>query len=220
MWLLVEDDNDIRTIVSMMMTFWGESPLSFPDGNAAWAWLDSVENGTFSGTLPELALMDIKMPGYFGDKIAARIRTVANLKEIPIVLMTAFALTEAEIQEMRQKAGIDHLINKPLPDMDVLRSLLYKVRDDRKMAVDKRATQESASLLVAKHTPPVAPANSDAIVVAAIMPTLPIAAVIPTVPTKPPTPVEPTPPPAEQGRPSFAEGNVLAGDSQPKEPKS
>jgi CheY-like chemotaxis protein len=211
MWLLVEDDNDIRTIVSMMMTFWGESPLSFPDGNAAWAWLDSVENGTFSGTLPELALMDIKMPGYFGDKIAARIRTVANLKEIPIVLMTAFALTEAEIQEMRQKAGIDHLINKPLPDMDVLRGLLYKVRDERKIAVDKRATQESASLLAAKHTPPVVTAAVASI--AAVVPTTPDASATPSEPT-------PTPPPAEQGRPSFAEGNVLTGDSQPKEPKS
>src|SRR5438105_1910852 len=107
-----------------MMTVWGEKPLPFPDGKAAWAWLDSVTNGTFTGELPELALMDIRMPGYTGDKVAARIRQIPAIKDIPIILMTAFALSDAEIKLMIEQTGIDHLINKPLPDMEDFRSML------------------------------------------------------------------------------------------------
>jgi len=131
-WLLVEDDPDIRNVVAIMMTVWGEKPLTFNDGKAAWAWLDTVENGSFTGELPELALMDIRMPGYTGDKVAARIRKVAALKDIPIILMTAFSLSEVEIKEMVDGIGIDYLINKPLPEIDDFRSTLYKVRDQRK----------------------------------------------------------------------------------------
>lgn len=131
-WLLVEDDPDIRNVVAIMMTVWGEKPLTFNDGKAAWTWLDTVANGTFTGELPELALMDIRMPGYTGDKVAARIRQVAALKDIPIILMTAFSLSDVEIKEMVEHIGIDYLINKPLPDIEDFRSTLYKVRDQRK----------------------------------------------------------------------------------------
>lgn len=131
-WLLVEDDADIRTVVSMMMTFWGEVPLAFPDGNAAWSWLDSVEDGTFMGNLPDLALMDIRMPGYRGDQIAARIRRITPVKDIPIILMTAFSLTSDETHDIMERSGIDFLVHKPLPDMDELRGMLYRVRDERR----------------------------------------------------------------------------------------
>lgn len=133
-WLLAEDDTDIRTVISVMMTVWGEQPLVFPDGNAAWRWLDSVENGSFQGELPELALMDIRMPGHWGDKIAARIRKTPGVGDIPIILMTAFTLSEAEVNNMKEQTGVDHLINKPLPDLDVFRSMLYEVRDKRRKA--------------------------------------------------------------------------------------
>ncbi|MBX3066857.1 MAG: response regulator [Anaerolineae bacterium] len=133
-WLLAEDDTDIRTVISVMMTVWGEQPLVFPDGNAAWRWLDSVENGSFQGELPELALMDIRMPGHWGDKIAARIRKTPAVGDIPIILMTAFTLSEAEVKSMKEQTGVDHLINKPLPDLDVFRSMLYEVRDSRRKA--------------------------------------------------------------------------------------
>src|SRR5258708_1706016 len=121
-----------------MITVWGEKPLPFADGNAAWTWLDSVASGTFKGDLPDLALMDIRMPGHTGDKIAARIRATAALKDIPIVLMTAFSLNETEVKYMLQDCGVDELISKPLPDMDVFRSTLFRVRDQRRSMIKSR----------------------------------------------------------------------------------
>ena len=61
-WLLVEDDSDIRNVVSVMMSVWGEKPLAFPDGNAAWDWLDNVSNGTFTGELPTLPQPSTEQP--------------------------------------------------------------------------------------------------------------------------------------------------------------
>lgn len=144
-WLLVEDDPDIRTFVQMVLTVWGETPLPFPDGRAAWAWLDSVENGTYTGELPELALMDIRMPGHTGDEIAARIRQTEPLKHIPIILMTAFTLSETEIAEMQRRVGFDHLINKPLPELDRLQQLLYGVRDKRRAQTQTAAAPAQPS---------------------------------------------------------------------------
>jgi len=153
-WLLVEDDPDIRNFVQMVMTVWGETPLPFPDGRAAWAWLDSVENGSYQGELPELALMDIRMPGHTGDEIAARIRQTEPLKHIPIILMTAFTLSESEVAEMQKRAGFDHLINKPLPELDRLQQLLYSVRD-------RRRAQNNAAASVQSSQPAEPPATAE-----------------------------------------------------------
>ncbi len=131
-WLLVEDDPDIRNVVAVMMQLWGEKALALADGNAAWRWLDGVAAGTYKDDLPELALMDIRMPGHTGDQIAARIRITEALKDIPIILMTAFTLSDGEVQSMMARSGVDHLIKKPLPDMDVFKSTLYKVRDEKR----------------------------------------------------------------------------------------
>ena len=133
-WLLVEDDPDIRTVVAVMMQLWGETALALPDGNAAWKWLDTVEGGS-AHDLPDLALMDIRMPGHTGDQIAARIRQTERLKHIPIILMTAFSLTDAEVNTMKEKVGIDHLIKKPLPDMDDFKTTLYRVRDEKRKSL-------------------------------------------------------------------------------------
>lgn len=157
-WLLVEDDNDIRNVVAVMMSVWGEKPLPFPDGGAAWQWLDKVADGSVSSDLPDLALMDIRMPGYTGDKVAARIRQIPAIKDIPIILMTAFSLTDSEIKEMLDQNGIDHLINKPLPDMEVFRTTLYQVRDERKA---RNAARASQTMQAAPASPDSAPAPSE-----------------------------------------------------------
>jgi CheY-like chemotaxis protein len=82
-WLVVEDEDDIRNIVKVMFQVWGHTPLELRDGHEAWHWLDAVEAGTYSGELPELALMDIRMPGHKGHEIARRIRGLAPSGRCP-----------------------------------------------------------------------------------------------------------------------------------------
>lgn len=131
-WLIVEDEADIRNLVVMMCQVWGNTPMPYESGQKAWDWLDTVEDGTYTGPLPEFALMDIRMPGKRGNEIAERIRTVEKLKHIPIVLMTAFVMSEDEMGRMRHEFGVDEVINKPLPDFDQLRAILYGIIERKK----------------------------------------------------------------------------------------
>ena len=123
-WLIAEDETDIRNLVVLMTQVWGHIPIIFETGQKAWEWLDAVENGTYSGALPDFALMDIRMPGKRGNEISQRMRTLTPLKRIPIVLMTAFVMTEDEMEKMKREFGVDYIMNKPLPDFDRLKQTL------------------------------------------------------------------------------------------------
>jgi len=126
-WLIVEDEADIRNLVAMMAQVWGHTPMTFDSGLKAWEWLDAVEAGQYRGTLPEFALMDIRMPGKRGNELSARMRRIPILQHIPIVLMTAFVLSEDDMKRMKTEFGIDHIINKPLPDFERLKTILDDV---------------------------------------------------------------------------------------------
>ncbi|MEL6306716.1 MAG: response regulator [Chloroflexota bacterium] len=125
--MIAEDEEDIRNLVSMMAQVWGHTTVVFESGAKAWAFLDAVNAGNNSDPLPEFALMDIRMPGYRGDEVAKRIRDTSGMENIPIVLMTAFALSDDEIRELKQETGVDHVINKPLPDFVLLKAELEEI---------------------------------------------------------------------------------------------
>ncbi|MFW5708580.1 MAG: response regulator [Chloroflexota bacterium] len=131
-WLIVEDEADIRNLVAMMCQVWGNQPIAYESGQKAWDWLDAVENGTYNGELPDFALMDIRMPGKRGNEIAARIRAIPSMQHIPIVLMTAFVMSEEDMEKMQNEFGVDAIINKPLPDFDRLRTILYDIIEKKK----------------------------------------------------------------------------------------
>jgi CheY-like chemotaxis protein len=126
-WLIAEDEADIRNLVAMMAQVWGHNPITFENGDKIWEWLDTVEAGSYQGSLPDFALMDIRMPGRRGNELAKRIRNTDGIRHIPIVLMTAFVLSDEEIDNMRNEYGIDAVLNKPLPDFDRLKGILDDV---------------------------------------------------------------------------------------------
>jgi CheY-like chemotaxis protein len=126
-WLIAEDEADIRNLVTMMTQVWGHTPMTFETGQKVWDWMDKIEMGEYNGVLPDFALMDIRMPGKRGYEISQRMRTIDELKRIPIVLMTAFALADDEMSRMKAEYLVDHIINKPLPDFDKLRTLLHDI---------------------------------------------------------------------------------------------
>jgi CheY-like chemotaxis protein len=130
--MIAEDEVDIRNLVATMAQVWGHDTMTFESGKAAWAWLDKVEAGEYDGTLPDFALMDIRMPGHRGDEVAKRIRSTDPISQIPIVLMTAFVLSEDEMREMKADTGVDHIINKPLPEFNELRQMLEDIIEQKK----------------------------------------------------------------------------------------
>ncbi|NDJ62687.1 MAG: response regulator [Chloroflexi bacterium] len=125
-WLVAEDEHDIRNLIATMFQVWGHHPVIFENGQKVWDWLDAFESGQ-EQNVPELVLMDIRMPGKKGNEVAQRMRTLTAFQQTPIVLMTAYSLSETERAEMISSSGVDHILNKPLPDFEQLRSTLYDI---------------------------------------------------------------------------------------------
>jgi CheY-like chemotaxis protein len=126
-WLIVEDDVPIRTMLSALVTLWGKVPLAFGDGYRAMAWLDQVQAGIYEHPLPELALLDVRMPGPKGYEIAHRMRYMAKTANIPVIIMTAFHLTSDEQGVIQNKAHPNLVLRKPLPHPSELRKLLEEL---------------------------------------------------------------------------------------------
>lgn len=126
-WLIAEDEADIRNLVAMMCQVWGHTPMTFESGQQVWEWLEKVQAGQVQGDMPDFALMDIRMPGRRGNEIALKIRQVDRLSHIPIVLMTAFVLSDEDRERMQMEFGVDYIINKPLPDFEQLRNMLDNI---------------------------------------------------------------------------------------------
>jgi two-component system alkaline phosphatase synthesis response regulator PhoP len=129
--MIAEDEADIRNLLMMMVQVWGHAPIAYENGQKVWDWLDQFAEDKQPEPVPELVLMDIRMPGKKGNEIAQRMRTIPALKTVPIVLMTAYSLSDGERTEMLQEDGVDHIIAKPLPDFEQLRTLLQNMVDKK-----------------------------------------------------------------------------------------
>lgn len=127
-WMLVEDELDIHDVILSMFEIWGVAGESFTEGPDAIQWINKIDQGRVE-RLPQLALVDIRLPTDSGIDVSARIRRSDYISQIPIVLMTAYHLSPQEEIDVMRRSGADELIYKPLPDMDELREIFYQVLD-------------------------------------------------------------------------------------------
>jgi CheY-like chemotaxis protein len=122
--MIAEDDESIRLSLASLLDLWDVEPLVFEDGNQAWEWLDQIERGDQPHLLPEVALLDIELPGKLGHEIGQRMRTLAETREIPLLIMTAGNLSETDQKQIQEWVYPEHVIPKPFADIDELRSLI------------------------------------------------------------------------------------------------
>ena len=93
------------------------------------------DEGSFQGELPELALLDIRLPGEInGVMVGERLRESEKLGQIAIVLTTAWHLSEAEKDEAIEKCDADLWLPKPLPKFNELQGILEGVIAKRREA--------------------------------------------------------------------------------------
>ncbi|MBN1311363.1 MAG: response regulator [Anaerolineae bacterium] len=128
-WMIAEDDIAIREVIEMMCELWGFTTISFKDGFQAMEYLSSNHLPT---PLPDIALLDIRMPGPWGHEISAKIRQHPEISDIGIVLMTAYELPGADEDRYLHSSGADQLLFKPLPPMEELLGFVKKVLERRK----------------------------------------------------------------------------------------
>jgi len=129
-WMIVEDEPSLRMMLSAaMMLTWGVEPLAFDDGYEAMDWLDQIETQQADGQLPELALLDIRMPGPQGHEIAERMRKVPATSKMAIVMMTAYRLDPEERENILKMAKPQAMLSKPLPRLAELKRTLEEAID-------------------------------------------------------------------------------------------
>jgi CheY-like chemotaxis protein len=124
-WMLVEDEPDLHEMLTHMIAGIGHQVRGFTEGEQAVAWLRSVDHPDSNQELPELALIDVRLPGSVnGPDVAAQLRKSRTLNHIAIVLMTAYRLSAEEETALMQYAMPDMMLYKPLPAFPVFRQKL------------------------------------------------------------------------------------------------
>jgi CheY-like chemotaxis protein len=125
--MLLEDDFALRSLLQVMFEQWGFKALAFPDGFRAAAWIDQVEAGDTKDPLPELALLDIRVPGPLGTEIAHRMRTTAATAQIRIVIMTAYRMDSIETDTLLKAINPDGFLHKGDMDFEGLHKQMMEI---------------------------------------------------------------------------------------------
>ena len=111
--LVAEDQEDLRGILRDLLTSSGYEMLEAADGQAG---VDKAK-----AEKPDLILMDIQMPVMDGYDATRQIKADPDLKPIPIVAVSSFAMKGDE--EKARASGCDHYVTKPYSPMQLLRTV-------------------------------------------------------------------------------------------------
>jgi two-component system, cell cycle response regulator DivK len=113
--LIIEDQEDNRAIMRDLLTGAGFELIEAMDGEEGVKLAQSER--------PDLILMDIQLPIIDGYEATRQIRAIGELKSIPIIAVTSYALSGDEAKT--RAAGCNGYVAKPFSP----RQLLAKVRE-------------------------------------------------------------------------------------------
>jgi CheY-like chemotaxis protein len=106
---VVEDNADNRLLLQAILD--GMYTLvEYENGIDALAGLQA--------SLPDLVLLDISLPGMDGNEILARIRRDERLRRLPVIALTAHAMSGD--REKYLASGFNDYITKPIVDETIL----------------------------------------------------------------------------------------------------
>lgn len=111
--LIVEDDEDIRDLVAMLLSNRGYDVLTRSDAADV---LTLARTGEF-----DVLLMDVSLPGRDGLDTTRMIRADPAIAELPVLLMTA--RTRQEDIDRGYAAGADDYVVKPFISDDLVSRL-------------------------------------------------------------------------------------------------
>lgn len=123
-WLVAENEPDLHGVLLSVCELWSIDGLAFSNGQNVFNWVERVDHSEFADYLPKLALLDVRLPNISGLEVSARIRQSEYLKDIAIVVMTAYRLSPEDEVNALEQPGADLLIYNPFPAVDELHKIL------------------------------------------------------------------------------------------------
>ena len=105
--LIAEDEKDIRELISFSLNFAGFEVVAAVDGQ------DAVEKALQEK--PDLIMMDVRMPRMTGYEACAKMKGMDELKDIPIVFLSAKG-QESEIQTGLDAGAYEYILKPFAPD--------------------------------------------------------------------------------------------------------
>jgi two-component system, chemotaxis family, chemotaxis protein CheY len=106
--MVVDDDDDIRTLVCLVLESEGYQAIPARDGLEALEVLDGPQ-------LPSLILLDIMMPRMDGEELVRALRASPQLRTIPVVIMSG----HNNAREKSRTSCVRGCLVKPV-DVDIL----------------------------------------------------------------------------------------------------
>jgi DNA-binding response OmpR family regulator len=107
--LVADDDEDILELVSFRLERAGYEVVTARDGAGALAAAQEH--------LPDLAVLDVMMPGLNGYEVTQRLRADGATRDIPVILLTA-RVQEADVNRGFE-AGADDYLRKPFSPQEL-----------------------------------------------------------------------------------------------------
>jgi CheY-like chemotaxis protein len=106
--LVIDDDDDIRETMCLLLELEGWQVIGQRDGEEALAWVELHDP-------PSLILLDLRMPRMSGAELVQRLRREPSRRAIPIVLMSG----DVTSPEVSRALGVTACLVKPF-DLDAL----------------------------------------------------------------------------------------------------
>ena len=111
---LVEDNSDIREVMQELLTTWGHAVEVAEDGATGSELIQRLR--------PDVALIDIGLPGLDGYRVAASICGIMGSDRPRLIAMTGFGRDSD--REKAKAAGFDAHLVKPVAPEDLRRVLV------------------------------------------------------------------------------------------------
>src|SRR5689334_8319278 len=107
--LVVDDDQDMRDLIELVLR---RSELDVVAVGSPLAALDVVASTHF-----DLAVLDWSMPQMDGGELCARLRELPELRDLPILILTAYA--DSATRDRAFAAGATDFLSKPFTLKDL-----------------------------------------------------------------------------------------------------
>lgn len=111
--LIADDSMGHRKVVELLLSAHNYEVVAVADGHDALTYLQS--------NTPQLAILDVNMPYMTGIEVCARVKRLARLRSLPIIIMTS--LMDDVTKREANLAGADLLVHKPLTGQSILSML-------------------------------------------------------------------------------------------------